>query len=67
MKKSVIINGANSGIGKAAAIKFAAEGFHVILACRNFEKSVSAWDEITVQTVKQVWNSCGWMYPPCNP
>lgn len=50
MKKSVIITGANSGIGKAAAMKFAAEGFHVILACRNFEKSVPARDEIIAQT-----------------
>ncbi len=37
--KIVIITGANSGIGKAATIKFASEGYTVIMACRNLEKS----------------------------
>lgn len=35
----VIITGANSGIGRAATIKFATEGYRVIMACRNIEKS----------------------------
>lgn len=51
--KTVIITGANSGIGKAAAIKFAAEGFHVIMACRNIEKSLAARDVIISQTGNQ--------------
>ena len=37
--KIVIITGANSGIGKAASLKFATEGYRVIMACRNMEIS----------------------------
>jgi NAD(P)-dependent dehydrogenase (short-subunit alcohol dehydrogenase family) len=44
--KTVIITGSNSGIGKAAANKFAAEGYRVIMACRNIEKSEIARSEI---------------------
>jgi NAD(P)-dependent dehydrogenase (short-subunit alcohol dehydrogenase family) len=45
--KIVIITGANSGIGKAAALKFATEGYRVIMACRNMETSKAAQKEIT--------------------
>lgn len=44
--KIVIITGANSGIGKAAAIQFAREGHHVIMACRNLDKSQNVQEEI---------------------
>jgi len=44
--KTVIITGANSGIGKASAKKFSTEGHRVIMACRNIEKSKSAHKEI---------------------
>ncbi|MEW8971182.1 MAG: SDR family NAD(P)-dependent oxidoreductase [Mesobacillus sp.] len=44
--KIVVITGANSGIGKAAAIKFAKEGYTVVMACRNLERSKSAQQEI---------------------
>lgn len=33
----VLITGANSGIGKAAAIQFAAAGYKVVMGCRNVE------------------------------
>jgi NAD(P)-dependent dehydrogenase (short-subunit alcohol dehydrogenase family) len=36
--KNVVINGANTGIGKAVAMKCAKEGANVILAVRNREK-----------------------------
>ncbi len=45
--KIVIITGANSGIGKAAALKFATEGYRVIMACRKMEMSRAAQKEIT--------------------
>ena len=47
---NVIITGANSGIGKAAAIRFAEEGHTVIMACRNREKSEPVRAEIENQS-----------------
>ncbi|HBI02668.1 MAG TPA: short-chain dehydrogenase [Paenibacillaceae bacterium] len=44
--KIVIITGANSGIGKAATLKFATEGYRVIMACRNMEISKAVQKEI---------------------
>ncbi|MDL1891663.1 SDR family NAD(P)-dependent oxidoreductase [Sphingobacteriales bacterium CHB3] len=49
-QRIVIITGANSGIGKVAATKFAAEGHHVVMACRNLERSRKALDDIRLQT-----------------
>lgn len=40
-EKFVIITGANSGIGASAALRFATEGWTVIMACRNLEKANS--------------------------
>lgn len=48
--KVVVITGANSGIGKAAAIKFGNEGYTVIMACRNLERSKIAQQEIIEAT-----------------
>ena len=48
--KTIIITGANSGIGKAAAKKLAAEGHRVILACRSEEKGNVAAEEIIAST-----------------
>lgn len=45
-KKIVIITGANSGIGKAAAIQFASRGYRVVMACRDRERSALALQEI---------------------
>ena len=44
--KIVIITGANSGIGKAAALKFATEEYYVIMACRNMETSTAVQNDI---------------------
>jgi len=45
-RKSCIITGANSGIGRAAALQLAGRGWRVILACRNRERSEAALREV---------------------
>lgn len=44
--KTIIITGANSGVGKAAAIQLAGLGAMVILACRSLERGNQAMAEI---------------------
>lgn len=50
MKKTVVITGANSGIGKEAAIQFAERGFGVVMACRDLERSELVRREIMEKT-----------------
>lgn len=50
MKKTVIITGANTGIGKATALGLAGKGYHVIMACRSKEKGEKAQSEIIAKT-----------------
>ena len=45
-QKICIITGANSGIGKAAAIQIAYKGHHVIMACRNKKRGEVALKEV---------------------
>ena len=45
-QKICIITGANSGIGKAAAIQTARQGYHTIIACRNPQKGEAALLEV---------------------
>lgn len=49
-KKISLITGANSGIGKAAAMQLVQKGHHTILACRNQEKGQQALNEIKKET-----------------
>lgn len=44
--RTIIITGANSGIGKAAAIQLASIGATVILACRSTERGARALEEV---------------------
>lgn len=50
-QKTVLITGANSGIGKASAAAIAREGHRVILACRNRKKALQAQSEIKGETL----------------
>lgn len=49
-KRTVIITGANSGIGKAASEIFSEEGHIVIMACRDLEKSRPVQQNIIEKT-----------------
>lgn len=48
--KVVIVTGANSGLGKVAALEFAKRGCTVIMACRNLEQGNTALEEIKGKT-----------------
>ncbi len=45
-QKICVITGANSGIGKAAAIQIAQKGCRVVMACRNQERGEAALQDI---------------------
>jgi NAD(P)-dependent dehydrogenase (short-subunit alcohol dehydrogenase family) len=47
--KTILITGANSGLGFASALATARKGAHVILACRNPDKARAATDSIRAQ------------------
>ena len=48
--KTVVITGANSGIGKAAAVQMAELGANVVMACRSLERSAAALAEVKQST-----------------
>jgi NAD(P)-dependent dehydrogenase (short-subunit alcohol dehydrogenase family) len=50
MKKSCLITGASSGIGKEVAKQLAQAGHHVIMVCRDSNKGQSALEEIKTQS-----------------
>lgn len=48
--KTVIVTGANSGIGKETARDLAKRGARIIMACRNMETAAKARDEIVAES-----------------
>jgi len=46
LNKTVIVTGANSGIGKAASIQLAKLGATVVMACRSAERGAAALEEV---------------------
>lgn len=51
--KTVIVTGANTGIGKETAKELARRGGRVILACRDLEKAEQARAEIVLETANR--------------
>jgi len=48
--KICVITGANSGVGKMAAMGLASKGAHIVMFCRNMEKAAAAQKEIVQHT-----------------
>ncbi|GAP13036.1 dehydrogenase [Longilinea arvoryzae] len=51
--KTILITGANSGIGKAAAVQLAAMGATVVLACRSCERGEQALHDVRTNANSQ--------------
>ncbi|MAM19515.1 MAG: NAD(P)-dependent oxidoreductase [Gramella sp.] len=56
MNKTALITGATSGIGKSTAIRFAVEGFHLILCGRRLERLEQLKKELSVETEVHILN-----------
>ncbi|GFR73639.1 retinol dehydrogenase 13 [Elysia marginata] len=48
--KTVIVTGANTGIGKETALELAKRGGRIIMGCRNIEKGQEALKQIVEET-----------------
>jgi NAD(P)-dependent dehydrogenase (short-subunit alcohol dehydrogenase family) len=50
--KTIIITGANAGIGKAAAVQLAQLGAHVVMMCRSRERGEQALQEVRTAALR---------------
>ncbi len=48
--KTIVITGANSGIGLEAAVALARGGAHIVMACRNPDKGAAARDDVIARS-----------------
>lgn len=55
--KTVIVTGANTGIGKQTALELARRGGNIILACRDMEKCEAAAKDIRRETLNHCVNA----------
>lgn len=44
--KTIVVTGANAGIGKEAALELARRGAHIVMVCRNPDKGKAALEEV---------------------
>ena len=52
--KTVVITGANTGIGKETALDLSWRGAKIVMLCRNIEKAETAAEEIRKETAGEV-------------
>ena len=58
MNKTILITGATSGIGKAAAIKFAAAGFNIIITGRRNERLIALKEKLESEFGVRILSLC---------
>src|SRR5687768_2534094 len=56
--KTVVVTGANSGIGRAMAGQLAELGAHVAIVCRNPERGTEALEALTKRAGRQCFELC---------
>ena len=61
--RTIVITGANPGVGKSTARLLAAEGASVIMVCRNRERGVAAQREITEDGYDSMIPKTMWSVP----
>ncbi len=60
--KTVIVTGANTGIGYETALAFYEKGAHVVLACRNADSAMQAMNRMQQQEGREAWKLYPWTW-----